>query len=122
MKDTDTSRETKPLNGRYAKLRDDLKIALEAGRKAASAHTRDTGTCNFDSPGIILPRWNQKLLEQAAKEAGTSCYKASGWLHSSYVFSPCVGVQGDPRCDAAETMTKTLRELGYDAHTYHQMD
>lgn len=122
MKDTNTSRETKPLTGRYAKLRDDLKIALAAGQEAAAAYDTDEGTCNFDAAALILPRWNRKLLKQAAEEAGTVCSEWSGWIKSAYVFHPRVRAQGNPRSAAAEAMTEKLKELGYDALTYYQMD
>ena len=29
----------------------------------------DGGTCNFDSPSLLLPRWQEKKIKQAAKEA-----------------------------------------------------
>jgi len=41
-----------PLKGKYAKLRHDLKKALEAGCAAEDANPDDGGTCNFDSSAL----------------------------------------------------------------------
>ena len=57
------------LTGKYAKLRDDLRKALDAGRQAEQQNPEDGGTCNFDAASISLPRWNRAKVEQAAKEA-----------------------------------------------------
>lgn len=57
--------ENPPLKGKYAKLRDDYAAALAAGLEAAE-NKHDGGTCNFDSPALHLPRWNESLIEQAA--------------------------------------------------------
>lgn len=115
-----TNESKKPLKGKYAKLAQDLREALEYGKTMAGDD--DGGTSNFDSPTIELTRWNKDLVEQAAREAGLSC---SGWVFSGvkrYIFSvPGVG-QGYTRTNAAEAMSLFLRERGYDAGMYYQMD
>ena len=111
-----------PLTGKYAKLRDDLKRALQIGRDAEHANPEDGGTCNFDASSIRLTRWNSAKIEQAAKEAGTSCFKWDMYGGSRYVFSPDSHAQGNARSRNAEAMTKALREAGYDAMDYCQMD
>ena len=111
----------KPLSGKYAKLRDDLKAALTAALEAADA-VDDGGTCNLDAAALFLPRWNQKLVEQAAKEAGTRCFAWSLFGGKRFVFNtPNVG-QARKNEEAAEAMTKVLKNLGYDAFCYQQMD
>ena len=108
------------LTGRYKKLAADLKDALAYGLEHAG--TDDGGTCNFDAPTLHLPRWNQKMVEAAAKEAGTGCFQWKAFSKSVYVFSvPGVG-QGYTRTCAAEAMSDFLKDRGYDAGMYYQMD
>ena len=107
----------KPLTGKYAKLRDDLIIAVEAGKKAD--YGEDGGTCNFDSPSLLLPRWQEKKIKQAAKEAGIGCFK---WYGARYVFSTPTRAQGNRNCRVSEAMCKALTELNYDCVEYCQAD
>jgi hypothetical protein len=111
-----------PLTGKYAKLRDDLKKALEAGRAAEDADPEDGGTCNLDAASILLPRWSASKVEQAAKEAGTGCFTWSLFRQKRYVFRPNTYAQGNARSRNAEAMTAALRSMGYDAFDYAQMD
>ena len=110
-----------PLSGRYAKLRDDLRAALAAGRAAEDADPEDGGTCNFDSAAVRLPRWQLSKVQQAAKEAGTSCFV---WelFGRHFVFGPDTRGQGNARSRNAEAMVAALLALGYDAIDYCQMD
>lgn len=120
---TTTSTTTrKPLTGKYAQLRDALITALEAGRAAEAANPEDGGTCNFDSAALQLPRWNAALVEQAAREAGTHCFVWTLWGSKSYVFGPSTRAQGNARSRNADAMVAALRQLGYDAYEYCQMD
>lgn len=113
--------QAKPLSGKYAKLRDDLVTALEAASSAAVS-VEDTGTCNLDAASLLLPRWNENLVRQAAKEAGTSAFAWSAFGGKRFVFStPSVG-QARKNEVAAEAMTKALSDLGYNAFCYQQMD
>lgn len=107
----------KPLTGKYAKLRDDLIKAVEAGKKAD--YGEDGGTCNFDSPSLLLPRWQEKKIKQAAKEAGIGCFK---WYGARYVFSTPTRAQGNRNCRVSEAMCKALTELNYDCVEYCQAD
>ena len=43
----------KPLTGKYAKLRDDLKAALAAGRTVEDDDPEDGGACNFDAASLL---------------------------------------------------------------------
>ena len=110
------------LTGRYAKLRDDLKKALEAGRTAEDANPEDGGTCNFDSASLSLPRWNAEKVKQAAKEAGTGCFIWNCFGSRQFVFSPNTSAQANARSRNAAAMTAALRSMGYDAMDYCQMD
>lgn len=108
------------LTGRYKKLAEDLKAALAYGREHMG--TDDGGTSNFDAPTLRLPRWNKKLVEASAKTAGVGCFIWNLCGCKSYVFSiPGVG-QGYTRTKAAEAMSTHLKELGYDAGMYYQVD
>lgn len=111
---------TPPLTGRYQKLAEDLKAALEYGLEHAGED--DGGTCNFDSPTLYLPRWKKQMVQTAAKAVGLGCSIWKAFSKSVYVFSvPGVG-QGYTRTYAAEAMSKFLGELGYDSGMYYQMD
>lgn len=116
----------KPLTGKWAKLRDDLTIALIYGRTAEIKQYEkdggDMGTCNLDAAWIAFPKGTRKaLVEQAARESGTRCFEWElGRKH--FVFIPDTRAQGNPRAANAEAMAKALCELGYDAGTYCQMD
>lgn len=111
----------KPLTGKYAKLRDDLKAALIAG-KAAEINSDDGGSCNFDSPALYLPRWNEELVKRAAKEAGSSCFIWHLFKSKLFVFRPNTACQANGRSRNAEMMRKYLETAGYDAMDYCQAD
>lgn len=112
--------EPKPLTGKYAKLRDDLRKVYEIG-KAAAAQVEDGGTCNFDAPSILLPRWQSAKIEQACKEAGCGCFE---WecFNRRWVICFRIAGQAYKRETAAESMTKALTAMGYDALTYCAID
>ena len=111
-----------PLSGKYAKLRDDLMIALQAGRDAEAADPDDGGACNFDSAAIYLPRWNAALIQRAASEAGTGCFDYRSPVGRAWVFSPDTRGQANARSRNAEAMTRALKSMGYSAFDYCRMD
>lgn len=108
------------LTGRYKKLAEDLKAALSYGLEHMG--NDDGGTSNFDAPTLYLPRWNGKLVEAAAKVAGTGCFVWKAFNKSYFVFSVPGTGQGYTRTNAAEAMSAYLKERGYDAGMYYQMD
>mgnify|MGYP000347053532 FL=1 len=110
----------KPLTGKYAKLRDDLRKVYEIG-KAAAAQVDDGGTCNFDAPSISLPRWQSAKVKQACKEAGCGCFEWKSFGRR-WVISFRIAGQAYKRETAAEAMTKALAGMGYDALTYCAID
>lgn len=111
-----------PLSGKYAKLRDDLREALQAGRHAETCNPEDGGSCNFDSAALHLPRWKKELIQQAAREANTSCFTWNCFGEKLYVFRPDTFSQGNARSRNAEAMTRALSRMGYDAMDYCQAD
>lgn len=110
----------KPLTGKYAKLRDDLRKVYEIG-KAAAAQVEDGGTCNFDAPSLLLPRWQSAKIKQACEEAGCGCFE---WKCFNRRWVICFRIAGQAykRETAAEVMTKALADMGYDALTYSAID
>lgn len=110
----------KPLTGKYAKLRDDLRKVYEIG-KAAAAQVEDGGTCNFDAPSISLPRWQSAKIKQACKEAGCGCFEWKSFGRR-WVIRFRIAGQAYKRETAAEAMTKALAAMGYDALTYCAID
>jgi hypothetical protein len=122
LPDSERADGPKPLTGKYAALRDALAAALEAGRQAEKADPEDGGTCNFDAAALRLPRWNAAKVEQAAQEAGTSCFDWTLYGQRRFVFQPDSTAQANARSRNAEAMTASLRSQGYDAFDYCQMD
>lgn len=112
----------RPLAGRYAKLRDDLRAALAVGLEAA-AGVEDGGTSCHDAPALRLPRWNAGMVERACKEAGGGCFSWSPF-RSGKLFVVCFPVPGQAykREVAAEAMTAALSGMGYEALCYQQAD
>lgn len=113
------NQEEAALKGRYAKLRDDLIKAIEAGKAADNGE--DGGTCNFDAPSIG-GRWVISKVRQAAKEAGTSVFRWKLCGGSRYVFGVPTGGQGNRRCRVSEAMCEALKTAGYDVIEYSSMD
>lgn len=110
-----------PLTGKYAKLRDDLRASYEA--TAWAEETEDGGTSNFDSPVLKLPRWTEKLVEQASKEAGMGAFKwMCGKTVLGWVFSFQSTGQADRRSRRAEAIADELKRRGYEVSMYYQMD
>lgn len=110
--------EEAKLKGRYAELRDALIKAVEAGKEAD--HGEDGGTCNFDAPSVYLPRAREKLIKQAAKEAGISCFKWS--IFNRWVFSTPTSAQGNRNCRVSEAMCQVLKDANFDVLEYSSMD
>lgn len=109
----------KPLTGKYAKLRDDL-IKAHAIALDAAAQVEDGGTCNFDAPSLLLPRWQSAKVKQACEEAGGDYFR---WGYSKrYVICLRLPGQANKRETAAKSMTKALTAMGYDALTYCAID
>lgn len=113
--------ETPKLTGKYLLLRDHLLAAHQAAEEA-SQRVEDTGTCNFDSPALDLPRWRVSLVEEAARQAGVGCFTWSCFGHKLFVFPMHTPGQARKREVAQESAMAVLRALGYDTYGYYQMD
>ena len=79
----------------------------------------DIGTSNFDAPLLLVRK--SKALENALRAEGMRFWHSTGWLGNGYVLTP-PGGQGATRTRAAEVMTKSLKEAGYDVTVRYQMD
>lgn len=101
-----------------------LVIALREARLAAYAHASDPddGTCNFDAPAVALPRWREADVKACAEAAGLSYHDWTLYGGKMWVFSVPVAGMSNRRTHAAETMTKVLKDHGFEALTYYQMD
>lgn len=109
------------LTGRYKKLAEDLNAALAYGLERKGDD--DGGTSNFDAPSLYLPGWMRKKVEAAAEYAGLGCSVRNIRGSKSYVFGIRNGVgQGYTRTKAAKAMRDYLKNLGYDASLYYQVD
>lgn len=107
---------------KYERLTEALRRAITAAELAVAENPEDGGTCNFDSPALLLPRWNEKRVEEAAKKAGCGCFKWDCCGTGYFVFPIRVGGQGNSRTLAAETAKDSLAAEGYHASVYYQMD
>jgi hypothetical protein len=111
----------KKLPAKYLKLAEDL-AAAHSTALAETADVDDGGTCNFDSPMLSLPRWNRAHVEEAARIAGVGAFQWRGWAGTYWVFCPRVPAQANRRSACSERMYELLKEKGYDASMYYQMD
>lgn len=112
---------SKPLSGKYAKLKTDLIKALEIAKNAAGK-SADGGTCNLDAPILYLPRWKESLVRQAAHEAGTRFFTSSAYGVKRYVFATNASGQADARTAAAEAFSEFMKTCGYDASVFYMID
>jgi hypothetical protein len=114
--------EPKPLKmtGKYLLLIDALRRAAELARPLDD--TEDGGTCNFDSLQLDLPGYREAEVLEAAKQAGLRAFATKIFKQKVFVVNVPVARQGNARTRQAESMKKTMRELGYDASVYYQMD
>lgn len=114
------NQEEAELKGKYKQLRDDLVKAVEAGK--AADFGEDGGTCNFDAPAIIAPRWREDKVKQAAREAGTDAFKWDWFGQTKYVFGVPTNAQGNRRTRVAGAMNYALMNMGYETLLYCAMD
>jgi hypothetical protein len=85
---------------------------------AATAKMEDGGTCNFDAPAIRDLRVT-KAFEESLNNAGFPFFKAK---YHGVVLGFSTRGQAAVRTKAAEVFTKYLKEQGYNAHVYYQVD
>jgi hypothetical protein len=104
----------------YKKLAEDLIKARLAAEEAAKGE--DGGTANLDTMTIRLHRANEKKVIEAVKAAGLHTLGKRQWLGPCYFIGPPNCGQGNSRVRATEAMEKVMKEAGYEALMYCQMD
>jgi hypothetical protein len=113
--------QKKTLPAKYQVLTGMLINARE--KAAAVLETEDGGTANFDALEIKLPRWREDYVKEAAERAGFSVFTHEYWGSKWFVFGCSTeGCQGNARTRHAEAMAKLLKDFGYEASVYYQMD
>lgn len=111
------------ITPKMQELIDALKLACNAAHAAREENDEDGGTCNFDAPALNLPRWKRADIEACAKAAGLIVRDWKPYGMRRWVFSvpfPCG--QANLRSRMAEAMTASLKESGFDAMDYCQLD
>lgn len=108
------------MSERSENLKNTLIRAKEAALKFAGIE--DGGTCNFDCPMIRLYRWKQAEIEEAFSGAGLRYFDTTIYGTKYYVI--CGGTYGiaNKRTAMAEEMYRIIKEAGFDAAMYYQMD
>ena len=98
-------------------------LAMAKAIEAAHAvDVPDTGTYNFDTPMVRLPKGTD-ITEFRSRE----CREVEGfWLEANkdgwyFINGVCCGMQ-QRRTKQAEAVTESLRSKGYEAGVYYQMD
>lgn len=102
-----------------------LSEALKRANEAALLvkDTEDTGSCNFDSPVIRLPRWKDYEIKQACELAGVQIGdQLSGYWKGYRFVSTAMYGQAYCRTKMAEAAKRHLSADGYDVSMYYQMD
>lgn len=110
----------KPLSPRYVKLSEDLTKAAQAAREVAVGE--DGGTCNKDCLELRLPHFSEKETLRAIEAAGLRGRKTSQFGRALYLVSSPVFSQGNAETRQAEKMRDVMKEAGYDAGVWYQMD
>lgn len=108
------------MSERSEKLKKALIRAKEAALKFASVE--DGGTCNFDSPMIRLYRWKQAEIEEALAGAGLRYFSTTIFGTKYYVVCGGTYGQANRRTTMAEEMCRIIKEAGFEATMYYQMD
>ena len=97
----------------YLKLNDALRKAELCALNAQQSN--DGGSCNLDTPMIVLPRANRKKLAEL-------CVKLHDWGHSMFAVGVPLYGQGYCRTAMAEAAVESLRESGFRAYVHYCMD
>lgn len=103
----------------YNKLTADLIKAKEAAEEAAKGE--DGGTCNYDCLCLRLSKAREAKVREVLRATGLSGSK-NRWYGPCYLINPPSCGQGDSRLRAMEAMAKVMKDAGWDAMGYYQMD
>ena len=79
----------------------------------------DGGTCNFDTPCLILQGWNEIDIREAFLLTGLRPYIRQD--NTVMIFDACSG-QGFRRTAMAEAIRDSLKQSGYNAYVDYRMD
>lgn len=95
-----------------------LSIALNKAREESMqfAESEDGGSCNFDTPVLSLKATKRQLQGLPLSKIDYGLWKGN-W----FVDLPLYG-QGNRRTMMAQTIAKSLRESGFNASVYYQLD
>ena len=99
----------------------DLHFALLAAKIKAYdlIETEDNGTCNFDSPILILEKeWSDKDIREAFNGTGLQYLREKDTVE---IYNATDG-QGYRRTAMAEAFCESLRASGYNAGVDYRMD
>lgn len=100
---------------------DELTKALELAETEALKYADydDGGTCNFDSPMVILKGTSIKTLEQLYGEHyGVYKLYAGAYIIGNLIMKG----QGNRHTKMAEAFSEKLRQLGYNSYVHYVMD
>lgn len=99
---------------------DKLERALMNADKAARqfAESKDSGTCNFDTPVIRIKATEKQMASLDYKVIKVD---EKGWRDCWFVFIPLMG-QANRRTRMAEAAARSLIADGFEAGVYYQMD
>lgn len=103
----------------FKKLETDLRAAKKA---ALAVYSGDGGSCNWDACALSLPKGThaRKFLACVAA-AGLSGWVSRGARGRTFAVNP-IGGQGAIRTLQAEAMVEALKERGWDASMWWQVD
>ena len=99
----------------------DLRFALLVAKVKAYdlIETEDNGTCNFDSPILILEKeWSDKDIREAFNGTGLQYLREKDTIQ---IYNATDG-QGYRRTAMAEAFRDSLVKMGYKSYVYYQMD
>lgn len=86
--------------------------AIQAGQAAADA-VEDGGTCNMDRAILYLPG----ARESSVKAAGINAFRLTRYFALSCSFG-----QANKNTKGVRAVSKFLKDKGYDASIWYQMD
>lgn len=86
------------------------------------ADHEDGGTCNFDTPQIMLTGWTDADIKASFDAAGLTYYIQRSKKIAVVDIVGCTLGQGNRRNAMAEATRDSLRIDGYDAYVYYQID
>jgi hypothetical protein len=100
-----------------------LRADLAAARAVADAipFEGDGGSANMDSATISIPGARASKVKSIVESAGFSCCEVTRFKCREFLIM-AGGGQGDHRTKRAEAISKHLREAGWDASMWWQVD